>query len=156
MNGFELDDSCAVTMNGKTYIFKAEKQSERYGKKYVLLLGRVRRLLYGSILCTTANFHSPNPFSWSEFKRPEILFENERFRPNKHLLKMVTWSFRWEIWVSTSSETKTIFKGPSKYKNKNPDVALLCFTVRESSQCWIYDDFKKKIRKFRAKTKDWR
>ena len=63
MNGFELDDSCAVTMNGKTYIFKAEKQSERYGKKYVLLLGRVRRLLYGSILCTTSNFQLPSPFS---------------------------------------------------------------------------------------------
>lgn len=45
MNGFELDDACAVTMNGQTYIFKAEKQSERYGKKYVLLLARVRRLL---------------------------------------------------------------------------------------------------------------
>ena len=43
--------------------------------------------------------------------------------------------------VSTSSETKTKLKGSSKYKNKNPDVALLCFTVRESSQCWIYDDF---------------
>lgn len=63
MNGFELDDSCAVTMNDKTYIFKAEKQSERYGKKYVLLLGRVRRLRYGSILCTTAKFHPPNPLS---------------------------------------------------------------------------------------------
>ena len=42
MNGFELDDACAVTMNDQTYIFKAEKQSERYGKKYVLLLARVR------------------------------------------------------------------------------------------------------------------
>ena len=46
------------------------------------------------------------------------------------------------------------FEGPSKYKNKNKDVALLCFTVSQSSQCWIYDDFKKKFRKFRAKTKD--
>ena len=65
-------------------------------------------------------------------------------------------AFGEKIWVSTDSVTKHIFKGPSKYKNKNKDVALLCFTVSQSSQCWIYDDFKKKFRKFRAKTKDWR
>ena len=39
---------------------------------------------------------------------------------------------------------KTKLKGSSKYKNKNPDVALLWLTVKESSQCWIHDDFKKK------------
>jgi len=26
----------------------------------------------------------------------------------------------------------------------------------ETSQCWIYNDFKKKIEKFQAKTKDWK
>ena len=42
--------------------------------------------------------------------------------------------------------------GRSKYKNKRSEVALLCFNMVGSNQCWIYDDFKKKIRKFRAKT----
>ena len=43
--------------------------------------------------------------------------------------------------------------GPSKYKNQRSEVALLCFNVfEESRRCWIYDDFKKKMRKFRAKT----
>ena len=46
MNGFELNTACAVTMNGQSYIFQAAKQSDLYGKQYVLLLGRVRRLLF--------------------------------------------------------------------------------------------------------------
>ena len=45
MNGFELNTACAVTMNGQSYIFQAVKQSDPYGKQYVLLLGWVRRLL---------------------------------------------------------------------------------------------------------------
>ena len=46
MNGFELNTACAVTMNGQSYIFQAAKQSDLYGKQYVLLLGWVRRLLF--------------------------------------------------------------------------------------------------------------
>ena len=62
--------------------------------------------------------------------------------------------------VTIDSEMRlipTVFKGPSKYKNERQDVALLCYTMRSlagSKQCWIYDDAKKKVRKFRAKTKD--
>jgi len=111
MNGFELDDACAVTMNGQTYIFKAEKQSERYGKKYVLLL-------------------DPNSRDLRFYSKMKDLDR-----------------------ISTCSKWSPGAFGPSKYKNKNKDVALLCFTVPQSSQCWIYDDFKKKFRKFRAKTK---
>ena len=44
MNGFELNTACAVTMNGQSYIFQAAKQSDLYGRQYVLLIGRVRRL----------------------------------------------------------------------------------------------------------------
>ena len=42
MNGYELNTACAVTMNGQSYIFQAAKQSDLYGKQYVLLLGGVR------------------------------------------------------------------------------------------------------------------
>ena len=42
--------------------------------------------------------------------------------------------------------------GPSKYENERSEVALLCFTLKGSNQCWVYDDAKKKMRKFRAKT----
>lgn len=55
--------------------------------------------------------------------------------------------------ISTCLQWSPGAVGPSKYKNKRSQVALLCFTMAESNKCWIFDDFKKKIRKFRAKTK---
>ena len=43
--------------------------------------------------------------------------------------------------------------GPTKYKNENPEVALLCFNTEKLKHCWIYDDSKKKFRRFRPQTK---
>merc|ERR1712226_1423370 len=111
MNGFELNTACAVTMNGQSYIFQAAKQSDLYGKQYVLLL-------------------DPNSRDLTYYSKMKDM---------DRLSTCIYWS------------PGAI--GPSKYKNERSQVALLCFTSVGSSQCWIYDDFKKKIRKFRAKTK---
>ena len=54
--------------------------------------------------------------------------------------------------ISTCTNWSPGAFGPSKYKNEKTEVALLCFTLVGSNRCWVYDDAKKKMTKFRAKT----
>merc|ERR1712168_1757334 len=82
------------------------------------------------------------------YEKPYVLLLDTNSRELKFYSKMNDLT-RLSSCVSWSPEAY----GPSKYKNENPEVALLCFSLMKTSNCWIYDDFKKKIKIFKAKTK---
>ena len=92
-----------------------------------------------------------NPDIWSRVEKSHFLFNVQKYKILIFDAKLIFYSAKqkYDSFCSCSSWSPGAL-GLSKYGNS--EVGLLCFAMYESKQCWIYDDSKKKMRKFPVKT----